>query len=182
MDDLIRQIQARQRSATPTKQRTTIRREEEETVAGSDDAGGEASSARRQKKRGSGGHNKTQEGAAPSHLHLMYQEEDETHHRANKRTWKGRFPCLSLHWNDVEHDASSQRTLVGIGESLAGVDWRLLRWLLRYPLQRADDLMVGVARWGSRATVYRHVQAWKPKDWSKASCRKRREWGRGSTT
>jgi len=49
-------------------------------------------------------------------------------------------------------------TLVGIGESLADVDWRLLRWLLRYPLQRNDDLVVGVARWGSRATVYRHVQ------------------------
>jgi hypothetical protein len=44
-------------------------------VAGSDDARGEGSSARRKKKRGSGGHNKTQEGAAPSHLHLMYQEE-----------------------------------------------------------------------------------------------------------
>src|SRR5450759_551307 len=49
--------------------------------------------------------------------------------------------------------------LVEIGESLADVDWRLLHWLLRYPLQRADDLVVGVARWASRATVYRHVQA-----------------------
>ena len=49
--------------------------------------------------------------------------------------------------------------LVEIGESLADVDWRLLHWLLRYPLQRADDLVVGVARWTSRATVYRHVQA-----------------------
>ena len=78
VDDLIRQIQARQRSATPTtptKQRTTIRREEEETVAASDDARGEGSSARRRKKRGGSGHNKTQEGAAPSHLHLMYREE-----------------------------------------------------------------------------------------------------------
>ena len=77
VDDLIRQIQARQRSATPTKQRAYSRREEEETMAGSDDARGEAESARRRKKRGSGGHNKTQEGAAPSHLHLMYQEEHE---------------------------------------------------------------------------------------------------------
>jgi len=33
-----------------------------------------------------------------------------------------------------------------------------LHWLLRYPLQRAADLVVGVARWASRATVYRHVQ------------------------
>lgn len=43
--------------------------------------------------------------------------------------------------------------------SLADIDWRLLHWLLRYPLQRADDLVVGVARWASRATVYRHVHA-----------------------
>jgi hypothetical protein len=78
VDDLIRQIQARQRSATPTtpaKQRTTIRREEEETVVGSDDARAEGSSERRKKKRGSGGHNKTQEATAPSHFHLMYREE-----------------------------------------------------------------------------------------------------------
>ena len=44
------------------------------------------------------------------------------------------------------------------GASLAQIDWRLLHWLLRYPLQRADDLVVGVARWASRATVYRHLQ------------------------
>ena len=42
---------------------------------------------------------------------------------------------------------------------LVELDWRLLHWLLRYPLQRADDLVVGVARWASRATVYRHLQA-----------------------
>ena len=48
--------------------------------------------------------------------------------------------------------------LVKQSESLAELDWRLLHWLLRYPLQRADDLVVGVARWASRATVYRHVQ------------------------
>src|SRR5437764_7175066 len=41
--------------------------------------------------------------------------------------------------------------------SLQELDWRLLHWLLRYPLQRADDLLVGVARWASRATVYRHL-------------------------
>src|SRR5260370_30919119 len=38
------------------------------------------------------------------------------------------------------------------------IDWRVLRWLSRYPLQRADDLVVGEARWASRATVYRHLQ------------------------
>ena len=78
VDDLIRQIQARQRSAastTPTKQRTFTRREEEERAVSSDNAGGEAGSARRRKKRGGSGHNKTQEGATPSHLHLMYREE-----------------------------------------------------------------------------------------------------------
>ena len=42
--------------------------------------------------------------------------------------------------------------------ALQKLDWRLLHWLLRYPLQRADDLVVGVARWASRATVYRHLQ------------------------
>ena len=41
---------------------------------------------------------------------------------------------------------------------LMEIDWRILHWLLRYPLQRADDLLVGVARWASRATVYRHLQ------------------------
>src|SRR5712692_142331 len=49
--------------------------------------------------------------------------------------------------------------LAKIDASLADVDWRLLHWLLRYPLQRADDLVVGVARWASRATIYRHMQA-----------------------
>src|SRR5205085_6626136 len=43
--------------------------------------------------------------------------------------------------------------------SLTEIEGRLLHWLLRYPLQRADDLVVGVARWASRATVYRHLQA-----------------------
>jgi hypothetical protein len=83
VDDLIRQSQARQRSATPTKQGTPIRREEEETVAGSDDARGEESSTRRRKKRGSGGHNKMQDGAAPSHRHLMYREE-ASHEQGDK--------------------------------------------------------------------------------------------------
>src|SRR5258708_25981021 len=44
------------------------------------------------------------------------------------------------------------------GSPLEELDWRLLHWLLRYPLQRVDDLVVGVARWASRATGYRHLQ------------------------
>ncbi len=78
VDDLIRQIQARQRSAaptTPTKQRAFSRREEDETVSVSDNVEGEAVSGRRRKKRGSGDHNKSQEGAVAPHLHLMYREE-----------------------------------------------------------------------------------------------------------
>jgi predicted transcriptional regulator len=52
----------------------------------------------------------------------------------------------------------TKASVEGVGTSLAEIDWRLLHWLLRYPLQRVDDLVVGVARWASRATVYRHVQ------------------------
>jgi Fe2+ or Zn2+ uptake regulation protein len=48
--------------------------------------------------------------------------------------------------------------LTQAGALLEELDWRLLHWLLCYPLQRADDLVVGVARWASRATVYRHIQ------------------------
>jgi hypothetical protein len=80
VDNLIRQIQARQRGAalaTTIKQRAYSRREEEERAASSDTVGEEVGSARRRKKRGSGGHSKSQEGAAPSHLHLMFQEEHE---------------------------------------------------------------------------------------------------------
>ena len=50
------------------------------------------------------------------------------------------------------------QALSEIGASLTDIDWRLLHWLLRYPLQRSDDLVVGVACWASRATVYRHVR------------------------
>jgi hypothetical protein len=49
-------------------------------------------------------------------------------------------------------------TLTRAASPLVELDWRLLHWLLRYPLQRAEDLVVGVARWASRATVYRHLQ------------------------
>ena len=41
--------------------------------------------------------------------------------------------------------------------ALVVLDWRILAWLVRYPFQRADDLVVGLARWASRATVYRHL-------------------------
>jgi hypothetical protein len=51
------------------------------------------------------------------------------------------------------------KTLTGLRASLAEIDWRLLHWLLHYPLQRADDLVLGLARWASRATVYRHLYA-----------------------
>ena len=48
--------------------------------------------------------------------------------------------------------------VVKAGAFLAEIDWRLLQWLLRYPMQRVDDLVLGVARWASRATVYRHMR------------------------
>jgi hypothetical protein len=77
VDDLIQQIQARQRSAAPTRQRALTWREEEGMGEGSDNVGEEAGSGRRRKKRGSGTSKRPQEAAAPSHLHLMYREEDE---------------------------------------------------------------------------------------------------------
>jgi hypothetical protein len=82
------------------------------------------------------------------------------HHRMNERTKKGTppIPESSLERRRTRRKLTAW-VLTEIGESLADVDWRLLHWLLRYPLQRADDLIVGVARWSSRATVYRHVQA-----------------------
>jgi len=85
VDDLIRQIQARQRSAAPTKQRAYSRREEEERAASSDNDEGEVVSGRRRKKRGSGGHNKTQDIAVPPHLHLMYREEASREHEDDER-------------------------------------------------------------------------------------------------
>src|SRR5258708_10302430 len=48
--------------------------------------------------------------------------------------------------------------LAEIDASLMESDWRLLHWLLHYPLQRADDVVTGCAGWISRATVYRHLQ------------------------
>ncbi len=65
-------------------------------------------------------------------------------------------------WRSIgQHAANTRHRRWRSCLSLADVDWRLLHWLLRYPLQRVDDLVVGVARWASRATVYRHVQALK---------------------
>jgi hypothetical protein len=55
------------------------------------------------------------------------------------------------------HELTAE-VLTKVESSLDEIDWRILHWLLRYPLQRADDLVVGVARWASRATVYRHLQ------------------------
>jgi predicted transcriptional regulator len=52
---------------------------------------------------------------------------------------------------------SANQRLASLQKSLTTLDWRLLHWLLRYPLQRADDLEVGVTLWASRATVYRHL-------------------------
>jgi hypothetical protein len=52
----------------------------------------------------------------------------------------------------------TEEMLSQAGSPLEEIDWRLLHWLLRYPLQRVDDLVVGVARWASRPTVYRHLQ------------------------
>ncbi len=77
VDDLIQQIQARQRSAAPTSQRALTGREEEGMGEGSDNAGAEAGSGRRRKKRGSGSNKRPVVPEAPSHLHLMYREEYE---------------------------------------------------------------------------------------------------------
>jgi hypothetical protein len=84
----------------------------------------------------------------------------KTHHQANMRTMKG---TLLMRESSLERRRTRRKltggTLAEISESLSDLDWRLLHWLLRYPLQRADDLVVGVVRWVSRATVYRHVKA-----------------------
>jgi hypothetical protein len=77
VDDLIRQSQARQRSAAPIKQRTSARREEERSVTGSDDAEEEVGSARRHKKHGGSNRNKQQDALAAPHIHLMYREDED---------------------------------------------------------------------------------------------------------
>jgi DNA-binding MarR family transcriptional regulator len=45
------------------------------------------------------------------------------------------------------------------------VDERLLQWLLHYPLQRAEDIVIGLARWCSRPTVYRHLDHLEKQGW-----------------
>jgi predicted transcriptional regulator len=84
----------------------------------------------------------------------------KAHFLMNERTTKGTLPMSE---SPLERRQTRRKLTAGmlaeIGESLSDIDWRLLHWLLRYPLQRADDLVVGIARWASRATVYRHVQA-----------------------
>ena len=58
----------------------------------------------------------------------------------------------------ARRSAPVQAERTALMASLEPLDWRLLCWLLRYPFQWADDLVVGLARWTSRATVYRHLQ------------------------
>lgn len=42
-------------------------------------------------------------------------------------------------------------------KSLTSLDVRPLEWLLHYPLQRIEDLVIASSRWASRATVYRRL-------------------------
>ena len=42
-------------------------------------------------------------------------------------------------------------------DEIAAGSWRLLRWLERYPFQRARDVMVALAPWEKRSTLYEHV-------------------------
>src|SRR6266487_6675357 len=84
----------------------------------------------------------------------------KAHFLMNQKTREGARPMPET---TLERRRTGRKLTAGalyeIEASLADVDWRLLHWLLRYPLQRADDLVVGVARWASRATVYRHMHA-----------------------
>src|SRR5437016_12329158 len=83
----------------------------------------------------------------------------KTFPEAVKRTGKEAMPTSEITLG--KRSSRPRRTvemLTQAGSPLEEIDWRLLHWLLRYPLQRADDLVVGVARWASRPTVYRHLQ------------------------
>jgi hypothetical protein len=78
VDELIQQMQARQQSAAPTKPKAAGSRSSEETAVGAETTGDGTGSTRRQKKkRGSGGRTREMKEAPPSHLHLMYQEDNE---------------------------------------------------------------------------------------------------------
>jgi hypothetical protein len=78
VDDLIRHIQARQKSAEPTIRRVPRRKEREETETGNDGSGTEANSSRRHKKRGGSTRNRYQDEGIPAHMHIMYREDEET--------------------------------------------------------------------------------------------------------
>ena len=60
---------------------------------------------------------------------------------------------------------SSKRPLDRASLTLTTVDQRLLLWLARYPLQRAEDLVLGLARWCTRPTVYRHLAGLEAAGW-----------------
>ncbi len=75
VDELIRHIQARQKSAVPTKQ--YVSHMGEATVVGYDRLGAEEDRSRRHKKRGGSNRKKPQERVVPSHMHLMFGKGDE---------------------------------------------------------------------------------------------------------
>jgi hypothetical protein len=77
VDDLIRQIQARQKNATPAIYRASHRKEAEEAVLGKDSSGEEVDRSRRHKRRGGSSRNQHQEGVAPEYMHLMYREQED---------------------------------------------------------------------------------------------------------
>src|SRR5258708_36090115 len=78
---------------------------------------------------------------------------------ARERARKG---ALLMPESILERQKTRRTLTVGVwgegGKYVAELDGGLLHGLLRYPLQRVDDLVVGVARWASRATVYRQLQ------------------------
>jgi hypothetical protein len=78
VDDLIRQMQARQQCAAPTKPQAGSRRADEDVTVVAKMAGESTGSARHQKKkRGSGSHTREKKEVPASHLHLMYEEDKE---------------------------------------------------------------------------------------------------------
>jgi hypothetical protein len=85
IDDQIRQIQARQKSATSSIHRASHGKEAEEAVIGKDSTREEVDRSRRHKKRGGSTRDKHHEGAVPSHMHLMYGEDDEREHMEEER-------------------------------------------------------------------------------------------------
>ena len=136
VDDLIRQIQARQRSAR-------LRTNNNEHTAG------ERKRKRRQavtmQKERQGAHDvgrsaavavttRSQEGSGSIAPPSDVPGRAKTHHLANERKRKGTLPMPE---SSLERRRTRRKltagALVEIGESLADIDWRLLHWLLRYP-------------------------------------------------